>query len=88
MTKLAHGSHITTVVMTPEMGLWIKERNMTYSGAFREGIKAMQERLEWNAERRELVANVDKYRRAWLETKKQLEQLMEERHDTTNQNSI
>lgn len=78
MAKLAHGSHVTSVIMTPEQGLWIKERGMTYSGAFREGLNALKERIEWNAERRELIANVDKYRRAWLETKRQLDALSQE----------
>lgn len=78
MEKSGLSSHITTVVMTPEQGLWIKERGMTYSGAFREGLNALKERIEWNAERRELIANVDKYRRAWLETKRQLDALSQE----------
>ena len=87
MKKSGLSSHITTVVMTPEQGLWIKERGMTYSGAFREGLKALQERIEWNAERRDLTNNLEKYRRAWLETKRQLDALMEEKNDGSSAES-
>lgn len=69
--------HETTVKIPVAMAAWIKEQGMTYAGAFRMGIKAMQERKTWNDELREIQGNMQKYQARMIKAEMRLRELGE-----------
>lgn len=73
LTKPA--THETTVRIPVADAQWVKDNGMTFSGAFRMGLKAMQERKSWNEELRDVTANMEKYRARMLRLEEELRAL-------------
>lgn len=69
------GMHQTTVMIPVAMAHWVKEQGMTYNGAFRMGIKAMQERKSWNDELREIQGNMARYQARMIRAEQRLREL-------------
>lgn len=68
-------THTTTVTIPRSMANWVVQSGMTYSGAYKQGIAAMQERKSWNQELADVTANMTKYRDRMLRLETELRAL-------------
>jgi len=69
------GRYVTTVQIPIQLREEIKAAGMTVNGALMAGWEAMQERKGANDEIRDLRANLNRYRDAWLKLQRRVNEL-------------
>lgn len=72
-----YGKHQTTIEIPIGMAKDIKDRGMTYTGAFLQGWKAINERKSWNEEIDSVQKNLDAYRLRMIKAEQRLRELGE-----------
>lgn len=73
--------HTTTVTIPVDLANWVRANDMTFSGAFKQGIKALKERKTWNEELQGVTQNMERYRSRMIRLEARLQEIGQKLED-------